>query len=554
MVGNHTYAKLRPYTISHRGGGEDHGRRDRRGLRSGRRPGRTVASLPSCDRSRGSSDPRITGINGTANPHREAYVNLIRRLPGQGERRSRMTTTLEIAPAAPSAAELGPVRPSERIAEMDILRGFALLGILVVNLFAFYAPLSLRGSRAVELYPGSLDKAVLWIMDFLVSRKFIAMFSFLFGVGFAIQMDRAAARGAPFAGMYLRRMVTLLAFGLAHAVFLWDGDILHVYAGIGLALILVRKLRDRWLWGIVACCALLPIGHSLVTDRPPREAAAHRRAAPRARPRPAPDLRQWGIRPPPDRQGQGDRGPEAAPAGDRQRHLSSDGRRPDQRLDLPVPVRDVRLVLADDGHDPRHRLHRRASAVLPGHPRPPADHPQDHLVVRRDRPGPGRGLRHRQVAGNPRRGPDQRPRGGVAGPVHPERADSLRLYMGAVVLLAQRPVWRAAMSPLASVGRMPLTNYLMQSVIATTLFYGYAFGLYYRIGPAVGVLIAFAIYAVQVAYSAWWMARFRFGPMEWLWRHPDLRQGPRDARADRPAACRHSPRLADSSDRRRVQL
>jgi uncharacterized protein len=91
-------------------------------------------------------------------------------------------------------------------------------------------------------------------------------------------------------------------------------------------------------------------------------------------------------------------------------------------------------------------------------------------------------------------------------------------YMGVVVLLAQRPAWRAAMSPLASVGRMPLTNYLMQSVIATTLFYGYAFGLYYRIGPAVGVVIAFAIYAVQVAYSAWWMARFRFGPMEWLWR------------------------------------
>jgi uncharacterized protein len=91
-------------------------------------------------------------------------------------------------------------------------------------------------------------------------------------------------------------------------------------------------------------------------------------------------------------------------------------------------------------------------------------------------------------------------------------------YMGVVVLLAQRPVRRAAMSPLASVGRMPLTNYLMQSVIATTLFYGYAFGLYYRIRPAVGLLIAFTIYAVQVAYSAWWMARFRFGPMEWLWR------------------------------------
>jgi uncharacterized protein len=90
--------------------------------------------------------------------------------------------------------------------------------------------------------------------------------------------------------------------------------------------------------------------------------------------------------------------------------------------------------------------------------------------------------------------------------------------VGAVILLAQRPMWRSAMSPLASVGRLALTNYLMQSVIATTLFYGYAFGLFYRIGPAVCVLVALAIYAVQVGYSAWWMARFRFGPMEWLWR------------------------------------
>jgi uncharacterized protein len=136
--------------------------------------------------------------------------------------------------------------------------------------------LALRGSAAVDLYPERLDKAVLWIMDFLVSRKFVTMFSFLFGVGFAIQMDRAAARGAPFAGIYLRRLVALLAFGLAHAVFLWDGDILHVYAGIGLALILVRKLWDPWLWGIVACCALLLIGHSLVQiashQKPPRTA------------------------------------------------------------------------------------------------------------------------------------------------------------------------------------------------------------------------------------------------------------------------------------------
>jgi hypothetical protein len=83
---------------------------------------------------------------------------------GSDERRSRMTTPVEIAPSAPSATELGPVRPSERIAELDILRGFALLGILVVNLFVFHTPLSLRGSTAVDLYPCRLDKAVRWII------------------------------------------------------------------------------------------------------------------------------------------------------------------------------------------------------------------------------------------------------------------------------------------------------------------------------------------------------------------------------------------------------
>ena len=69
-------------------------------------------------------------------------------------------------------------------------------------------------------------------MNLFLAGKFLAMFSFLFGVGFAIQMDRATARGAPFAWIYMRRMVTLLAFGVAQVVFLWNGDILHVYAGL----------------------------------------------------------------------------------------------------------------------------------------------------------------------------------------------------------------------------------------------------------------------------------------------------------------------------------
>jgi uncharacterized protein len=429
-----------------------------------------------------------------------------------------MTTTLEIARAAHSAAELGPVRPSERIAEMDILRGFALLGILVVNLLVFYAPLNLLNSRAVDLYPGSLDQAVLWIESFLVSRKFVAMFSFLFGVGFAIQTDRAAARGASFAGTYVRRMVTLLAFGLAHAFLIWDGDILHAYAGIGLALIFVRKLRERWLWGIVACCALLAAGHNLVTiarqEKPPRTAAQRLE-------RGLDQLRIYG------------RGEYVLTRIDKDKatgatkpplRVTSNGTYPEMVADR---IRDLIFQYRYGTYAWFWPLMGTSVVIgfIAGRRRFFQDIP-GHLPLIRTitwwSGGIGLALAAASASGR------------LLATQGANWSDALRMvfwvlyivngpivcafYMGAIVLLAQRPAWRAAMSPLASVGRMPLTNYLMQSVIASTLFYGYGFGLYYRIGPAVGLLIAFAIYAVQVAYSAWWMARFRFGPMEWLWR------------------------------------
>jgi uncharacterized protein len=405
-----------------------------------------------------------------------------------------MTATFEIAPAAPAAAEVGPVRPSERIAEMDILRGFALLGIVVLHTHVFSTPLSLRGSRAADLYPGGLDKAVLWILNVFLAGKFLAMFSFLFGVGFAIQMDRATARGAPFAWIYLRRMFTLLAFGVAHVVFLWNGDILHVYAGLGLALILVRKLRDRWLWGIVACCALLPPGRTLVMmargERPAQTAAQRLERA-------FDELRIYGngeyILPRIDK----DKGTGVLKAPIR---VTGSGTYPQTVADR----------ISDLIFQYRHGTARwfwltAASTLLigfiAGRRRFFEDIPGHLPLIRKITWWCGGiGL---VVAVAIDRLLATRGGGGlnILAVVRLvlyalNRPILCAFYMGAVVLLAQRPVWRAAMSPLASIGRMALTNYLMQSLIATTLFYGYAFGFYYRIGPAVGVLIAFAIYAV----------------------------------------------------------
>jgi uncharacterized protein len=91
-------------------------------------------------------------------------------------------------------------------------------------------------------------------------------------------------------------------------------------------------------------------------------------------------------------------------------------------------------------------------------------------------------------------------------------------YMGALLLLLRLPVWQERLFPVALAGRMALTNYLMQSLICTTLFYGYGFGLYGQIGPALGVLLTLLIFSLQVLFSRWWLSRYRYGPMEWLWR------------------------------------
>jgi uncharacterized protein len=91
-------------------------------------------------------------------------------------------------------------------------------------------------------------------------------------------------------------------------------------------------------------------------------------------------------------------------------------------------------------------------------------------------------------------------------------------YVTSLVLLTRDPVWHQRLLPLAAVGRMAITNYLLQTVICTTLMYGYGFGLYGQVGPAIGIALTFVLYGLQIPWSLAWLQRFRFGPVEWLWR------------------------------------
>ncbi|MFN3335730.1 MAG: DUF418 domain-containing protein, partial [Caldilinea sp.] len=91
-------------------------------------------------------------------------------------------------------------------------------------------------------------------------------------------------------------------------------------------------------------------------------------------------------------------------------------------------------------------------------------------------------------------------------------------YVSAICLLALRPAWGRRLQVLAPVGQMALTNYLLQSIIATTIFYGYGLALFGKVGAAWGIVLTVVIYLLLIPFSHWWMKRFLYGPAEWLWR------------------------------------
>jgi uncharacterized protein len=152
--------------------------------------------------------------------------------------------------AAGSTPGLGPVSETERIQVIDTLRGFALFGVLLINLRNFDLP--------GEKWPGTLDQLTWWLTIFFGDSKFWTLFSFLFGFGFSLQMTRLEARGVRFLPLYLRRLFTLLLFGILHHL-IYLGDILVEYALAGFVLLLFRSRPARTTLVVAVACWLIPI-------------------------------------------------------------------------------------------------------------------------------------------------------------------------------------------------------------------------------------------------------------------------------------------------------
>jgi uncharacterized protein len=396
-------------------------------------------------------------------------------------------------PSLPSAlppGAAGPVRPEERLLTLDVLRGIALLGVLVANAWAWFSGLFFHlADFRPELARATLDSAAFHFVAIFINGKAIATFSFLFGLGFAVQARRAEARGVDPGALHRRRLAVLLGIGVLHAL-VWYGDILMIYALLGFALPQVRRCGDRTLlaWAGVALAAVpLAFGAWSILAGPPTprpHLAAHHaamletfRSGDPARIVPANLQMLWNT------------------------YVSRAGIQVGAQLLglflLGVWAGRVRIL----EQVPAYRGAFRRIAVWGAAVALPSG-----LMLEAVRSFPA--LRAATAGAWPSLG-----------------LTALRIlavvplaaaYVSIVVLLMEHSAWRRRLAAFAPVGRMALSNYLAQTVVCVWIFYGG--GLVGRVGPAAAVGIALPVFALQMAWSRWWLARFRFGPAEWLWR------------------------------------
>jgi uncharacterized protein len=401
----------------------------------------------------------------------------------------------------PSGVPLAPVAPPERIAEMDVLRGFALLGILLMNVEYFFRPLQGIYVGLDRTLAGA-DAAASWLVMAFVQGKFYTLFSMLFGMGFAIQMERAARREARFGGVYARRMTALAVFGAVHGLLIWAGDILLAYALVGFALLLFRRTPvsrlPKWAAALLAApLALMSLVVAAIelagSNEIAREQIARSQAESEA------EILQ-----------QAARAAEVYATGSFGEQTVQRGVDVLQQLQF-LPMFGITLlgffllgawfVRSGAIGDPASHgaLFRRMLGIGLGAGAP--------LAVGAMLLGYGEGLLRVSA------------RAFAATVTMTVAALLLSFgYLAAVVLLLRRPERRERLAPLAAAGRMALTNYVLQSVVMTAIAYSWGLGLFGKISRAWQLPLAVAVWGVNLALSRWWLSRFRFGPLEWLWR------------------------------------
>lgn len=421
------------------------------------------------------------------------------------------------APPAASGAP-GPVPGTERITAIDTLRGVAVLGILVMNIYGFAMPF--MGYNNPLMYGGvEWYNLGTWFATHIVfDQKFMTIFSMLFGGGLVIMWERATARGAPFGRIYYRRQFWLLLIGALHAYLIWFGDILFHYALMGMFVYLFRKLQPKTL--IIIACFMLPVapllsfGSSVYIAKlgvQVEEVEAQIEAGETPTEEQLAAKQEWDEMAPFISPGQEELEKDLSV------YRSDYGSILEFRAPMVVMMQTqatLFFILWRVGGLMLLGMALMKLGVLSG--KHDAAFYRRMLVI-----GYGLGLpvmlfSAYSLSAHQWDGQYQFRIGMV-----PNYIGSILVAMGhiaAVMLIVKRGLFSALMARCTAVGRMALSNYLMHSIVLTTIFYGYGLGLYGTIPRIWQMAFVAGLLGFQLWLSPIWLDRFRFGPVEWLWR------------------------------------
>ncbi len=397
-----------------------------------------------------------------------------------------------------------PVDTTERLVYLDILRGVAIFGILLVNMMYYAHPYIYYQIIGELPWEGVVDRITGYAIYFFAEGKFITMFAMLFGIGMIIQMNRAEQKGANFFPLYFRRLIILAFIGAVHAFLIWMGDILLAYALMGfLILFFFRNRKPKTLIKWAVFILFIPFFLSLLMyGFAPTEAAVQDAATTPDR-EPAPELQYFsGLI-------------------DRSYVVYGEGTFADiMRMRaievalyfvfgifwMPAALALMLFGIAIAKRGILQNLNYNDSLIrnvllwgfivgivgnalaLAGFIKTDPSNYNNYWGI---------ALYFGRAVGGP----------------------SLMLFFTAGIIYMFRHGWFSGFfNRLVSVGRMALSNYVLHSLICTTLLYSYGFGLYGSVDPFAGLLLTVAIFIAQLFISPLWMNYFHYGPLEWIWR------------------------------------
>ncbi len=377
-----------------------------------------------------------------------------------------------------------PISFSERIHEIDGIRGFALLGILMMNIMSFATPMMQDGmdQQATERFTGQYNEWSIFFINTFVTTNFYTMFSFLFGLGFYIFLSRAQNKVQSTNVLFLRRMGMLLIFGILHGVLLWYGDILWTYAVTGILLLFFYKLPPKI--NLIIGVSLLGVFTVFLLLM---------------------SILLFGVNVPVEG---------AFPLPFDMTETIHEGSYSEliilNSTFLGISLMNIIFLVPNVLAVFLIGLYAAQKGIF--------NHLEENkgLINKVAIVGLGIGLPVKILTGYA---------------VTYQSLDSawsmlsmLSSTMGgplmslgyiALFLIIVRKL-PALVKVLQPVGQMALTNYIMQTVIMMIIFYG--FNLFNRVDAVYFIPIVLAVFIVQVIYSHLWMRVFRFGPLEWIWR------------------------------------